>query len=135
MKRSLIIASLVVLILAHAAFAVDIILSPNQVTLTWDAPPSTTEILEYKVWIADLAKSAPMVVGQTKDLEFSITFPLEGDWVLGVSTLRISENREILGEILAESVIAWTDMEEYVAEKTFIIRYYSIEAPTRLRIR
>ncbi len=71
------------------------------------------------------------IVGETGSLLYSVTLLSEGDWVIGVRTVRtINSNSERL-----LSLINWSDVDGISTENPFFIRYYEVPvAPENLRL-
>lgn len=89
----------------------------NQATITWDAvttlannatiPESNT--IEYNVWLSnadtDPDKLNPVAVGTTSETLYVVTLNVEGQFFVGLQTVRKSSE----GTLLGESGIGWTD--------------------------
>ena len=110
------------------AYAVTQVVPANQVTMGWDAPtvdaqgnPLPAEIqLQYRLYYVsmyDTAKASALVVGTTTRLDFVFTFSGYGTFILGVKAEQIVE-----GTVVAESVVAWSDVPERCKDgKTFAV--------------
>jgi hypothetical protein len=110
----------------------------NQVTITWDAVAEMsdgtaileTDIVEYKIHLAnavtDPDKANPTVIGITGDTSYVITLVDEGQYFVGLQTIRktlVGSNNE--ENVIVESIIGWTDDPAIVLDgNTFGIRYF-----------
>lgn len=115
----------------------------NQATIAWDAvtvnsdgdPLPPGETMEYVVYLAnavtDLNKANPTEVATTSTLSQVITLNVEGQFFVGVRSVRKAGD----GTVLGQSIIIWSDNPAYVlGGQTFGIRYFkSPAAPTGLR--
>ncbi len=105
----------------------------NQITITWDAVTEMqggiaipeTDIIEYRVYLAnaitDSDKTNPAEIDITGDTSYTITLTGEGQYFVGLQTIRKLAD----GEVIGESVIGWTDDPAIVlGGATFGIRHF-----------
>lgn len=95
----------------------------NQVTIGWSAVTEMQggvavpedNIIEYKVYLAnaitDPDKTNPVEIGIAAECMYTLTLNTEGQYFVGLRTLRMKANRTLI----AESVIGWTDDPATVA--------------------
>ncbi len=133
MKKFLfsLILAVTLIFLAPFAFAVDQWNTANQVTLAWD-PPTTLQdgspipadsTLKYRVYLK--TNKGMQAVALTDQLQTTITFSEEGDYLLGVEVIRM-----VNGEIVGQSDLIWSDDPKYTLNgKTFGVRYFSPPGP------
>lgn len=110
----------------------------NQVTIGWDAANTTesggtipaTDAISYRVYTKRLPNGEEVVVGETAELTYTITFTVEGRYIAGVKTLRVPEGETVI----YESPITWSNSEDPVAvPNPFAFVYYeSPSAPAGL---
>jgi len=110
------------------------IIRDNPISVAWDVVmPLGGDTISYEVFTAPLGDyAAAQSVGQTALVEMDVTISGEGDWVIGVRTIRtITENGEIL-----YSDINWSDVNGLATPDPFIVRHYAApDAPGNLRVR
>ena len=110
-----------------------IVVRDNPVSVAWDAVASMGgDTIAYEIFIAPLGDYASaQSVGQTVLLDMDVTIASEGDWVIGVRTVRtITVNSEIL-----YSDINWSDVDGLSTPNPFIVRWYAApDAPNNLRM-
>jgi hypothetical protein len=108
------------------------IVRQETVSVAWDAvTPMGGDTISYELFVAPLGDYASaQSVGTTILLDDDITVPSEGDWVVGVRTIRtITANGEIL-----YSSINWSDVDGLATPNPFFIRWYVAPvAPENLR--
>ena len=105
----------------------------NQITITWDAVTELqggvaipeTDIIEYRVYlsntITDPDKTNPAEIDITGDTSYVITLVNEGQYFVGLQTIR----KLVDGEVIGESYIGWTDDPAIVSNGvTFGIRHF-----------
>ena len=105
----------------------------NQFTVTWDAVTEMqggyaipeTDIIEYRLYlsnaITDLDKTNPAEIDVTGDTSYVITLVNEGQYFVGLQTIRKLAN----GDVIGESIIGWTDDPAIVLDGvTFGIRHF-----------
>ena len=116
MKR-LVIAICLVLLFAFGANAQNWI-STNQSTVSWDAttdlvgnPIPPNDSISYRVYLKKMPNGPEVVVDDTDQLQYTITFGVEGRYIVGVQTVRVPENET--EEVL--SSITWSDSTDVVA--------------------
>ena len=104
----------------------------NPVSVAWDeVAPMGDDAISYEVFVAPVGDyPAAQTVGQTDLLEMDVPLASEGDWVIGVRTVRtIVSNGEIL-----YSEINWSDINGLATPDPFIARWYAAPAaPSNLR--
>jgi len=136
MKRVITSLMVVLFLLVGNALAFNWV-TANQVTMAWDAVTSvqTTngtqplpegDYIEYELFLSTQTDhSDAWSVGTTTDTQFTFTFEQEGEFYGGGKAIRYDST----GTKLSESIIAWSDQEEYVATDTFGFKYYYIPLP------
>jgi hypothetical protein len=114
----------------------------NDATVGWDAVTTfengsqipDSDIVKYMVFVAEPGKKdEKQNMGETELIEFKVGVPGEGKWFVGVMAIRY---RLKDGEItnLGESVIAWSDLDEFTNSNPFGIEFYfKPAAPLNLR--
>ena len=110
----------------------------NQITVSWGAvtemeggiPIPEEDIIEYRVYIADVDKIDLTAMGITGDLFYTITLQDEGQYFVGLQTIR--KIRVGSDNVTKESIISWTDDPAICLDgNTFGIRYFlPPEVPT-----
>ena len=135
MKKIVLAVVLSVLLIVNVAIAATWH-TANQQTVAWDAVTTKTDgspldpaEISYRVYISnavtDLTHINPVILGTTPSTQYLITFEVEGNYFVGVSTVRTVD-----GEEVSESEIAWSSNPIY----DFGIRYYLAgEKPSGLR--
>lgn len=121
------------------ALAQDTWYNQKEVTVTWDAVNSTTDgtaipsdEISYKLFVKDanVTNATKVEMGTTNNTQYTINFQSEGEWYIGVKTVRLDSN----GTVLSDSVINWSS-EPTGVNQTFAVRFYkSPAACTGLRI-
>jgi hypothetical protein len=127
MKKILLIFLLVLPLLLGQTIVRD-----NPVSVAWDeVTPMGGDTISYEVFVAPVGDyQAAQSVGETDLLTMDVTIANEGDWVIGVRTVRsITSNGEIL-----YSEINWSDVNGLATPDPFIVRHYAVPAaPSNLR--
>ena len=104
----------------------------NPVSVAWDGVlPMGGDTISYEVFVAPVGDyQAAQTVGQTDLLEMDVPLASEGDWVIGVRTVRtIISNGEVL-----YSDINWSDVNGLATPNPFFLRWYAVPAaPSNLR--
>ena len=130
MKKLLFIG--LMLIMAMGLWAQEIVYT-NQVTIEWDVvAPMGGDTISYEVYRAPHPAGSPEeLLGETTDLFYTVTFTVEGTYILGVRTVRtIIETGERL-----YSDINWSDVNGVFTPNPFLCRYYqSPVVPEGLRL-
>jgi len=108
----------------------------NAAVVAWDAvtkladgsPVPTGDAISYEVLRAPAGnKASAVVVGETPQLQFAVTFPSEGDWVVGVRAVRTTGTERLMSDI------NWSDVGG--TPNPFVLRYYRGPAvPGNLRL-
>ena len=115
----------------------------NQITITWDAVTEMqggvvipeTDLIEYRVYlvnaVTDPDKTNPAEVDITGDTSYVITLVNEGQYFVGLQTIRKLAD----GEVIGESIIGWSDDPAIASDgHTFGIRHFLPPlVPTGLR--
>jgi hypothetical protein len=116
--------------------------STNQATIAWDAVTTLDDgsalpaghTVKYRVYLSnavtDPEKSNPALLGETDQLEYTITLNTEGKYYAGVQSVRYDENTVEVGT----SVINWSDTNGEMTPNPFgLIHYLPPAAPVNLR--
>ena len=114
MKKLLLILALC--LIPSLAFGQTNWVTTNQVTVEWNqtttlvggAPCPVGDTIFYRVYTAKLPQGPVEVVGDTPNLEYTITFTSEGRYLVGVEAVRIpqGETDEFVSGVL------WSDNED-----------------------
>ncbi|KKM22152.1 hypothetical protein LCGC14_1628210 [marine sediment metagenome] len=123
---------LLFILVAVLSYAQEVVYT-NQATVAWDAvaPIKPADIITYQVWI-DSAATGLLMVGETDLLQYTITFTVEGGYIIGVGA-----KREIFGEVVYSDDINWSDVNIPVGSTPvpFVIVYIMpIQSPGNLRM-
>lgn len=140
MKQILIIGLIV--LLPFGVFAQDHVV--DQATVAWDAvntllggtPLPEGDTVLYELFLVPQTETGPQAlmgnlfpVGQTSELQYTLTFSREGRFIVGVRAVRIRDKARI-----SVSEITWSNNPERVQDGIFFIVYYQrINAPSGLR--
>lgn len=131
--NSFLLAALVALILAiligSSAHALDWH-TANQVTFAWEVN-ATAEVqgeLTYEVFQAAPGRADPVSLGTTDAPSMVVTLTEEGQFVLGVQTIRTVDGQEV-----SRSPVSWSD-DPAQAAAPFGVMYYRAPRPTGLRL-
>ncbi len=106
----------------------------NQVTITWDEvlPIETTDIITYQVWFDSTATGLQMV-GEIDLLVYTITFSVEGGYVVGVGTRRVEVNTG--DSVYSEINWSYEDIPPGATPDPFVVNHVKgIQEPMNLRI-
>ncbi len=123
----------------------------NQATVSWNAvttladeahtPIPAEDVITYKVYLAnaltDSGKTNPLEIAETADTSYILTLDVEGQYFVGVQTIRKHTIPGIGADAEDEVVtigsdIAWSDMIEHTPDP-FGLRYFLLpDAPTGL---
>ena len=109
------------------------IVRQSSVDIVWDTiVPIIGSTITYEVLRAPLSDKASLeIVGETALITYSVTFSSEGDWVIGVRTIRTIDFN---GERLL-SDINWSDVDGLATPNPFFVRWYvAPDAPENLRL-
>jgi len=131
-KKLLLTAALLLSVMLTNSFAdVDTWHTANQATVGWDAPTTFQNgdpipqdaVLEYDLYTATLADHSDAVkVGHSTSLTGVLSFTAEGNYIVGVSAVRV-----VSGSPIGSSDIAWSNVPEYCLNgATFGISYYLV---------
>ena len=121
---------LIIFMTALSGYAQEIVYT-NQVTVTWDevAPIELTDIIIYQVW-TDSVTTGIMLAGETGLLQYTITFVIEGEYIIGVGT-----KREVVSGDKVYSEINWSNVNGVWTPNPFVVRYIKpIQSPGNLRL-
>ncbi len=128
MKKIVVLLILLPLLLAQTVVYYDV------VPIAWDAHAAiANSTVTYEVMRARVgAPGSAVVVGETALLEYDVPLLLEGDWIIGVRTVRtIDANGDKF-----YSPINWSDVNGVWTPDPFIVRYYTVPSmPESLRLR
>ena len=108
----------------------------GQVIIEWDvvAPIEPTDIITYRAY-TNSDMTGIVAVGDTALLQFAIIFALEGEYILGISTIR-----EVIFPSFSEfkeSDINWSDVNDPpgATPSPFVVRWVKdIQSPGNLRL-
>lgn len=104
------------------------------VPIAWDVvAPIEGSVITYEVLRApEGTPNLFKIVGETDELFYNVPLIIEGDWIIGVRTIRtITENGE---RLLSE--INWSDINGINTPSPFIARYFELPGmPTNMRLR
>ena len=120
---------LIMFMTALSGYAQEIVYT-NQVTVAWDAvtPIEPTDIITYQVWTD--SDVGIVMVGETDLLQYTITFTVEGEYIIGVGTKR----KVVAGDIVY-SEINWSNVNGVNTPIPFVVRYIKpIQSPGNLRL-
>ena len=115
MLKKLSIALVLTLLLTSAAIGAVTWTVANQSTVQWekvtlltdDSPIPTGDTVTYRVFIKkDGTAGDGTQVTETAALEYTITFPTEGRWLVGIQAVRAPEANPT---DLQKSIIVWSD--------------------------
>ena len=109
------------------------IVRQSSVDIAWDSiAPITGSTITYEILQAPLSDKASLeIVGETTLITYSVIFSSEGDWVIGVRTIRTIDSN---GERLL-SDINWSDVDGLATPNPFFVRWYvAPDAPENLRL-
>lgn len=92
----------------------------NQATVAWDAvtqnvdgePFPAGDVISYRIYVKkNGAAGDGILAGETKALEFTITFPTEGKWLAGAKAIRKPADNP---EEIIESEMLWSDSDDII---------------------
>jgi len=142
MKKILLSLLIVTFLGMGSAYSLDNWKDTNQVTIAWDQVTTLSDnsmlpaghSLKYKIYLAnavtDPDKTNPAELGETDQLNYTITLNVEGKYLVGVSTTRYDET----GAFLNESEINWSDVNGESTPDPFGLRHWFRAAvPKNLR--
>jgi hypothetical protein len=104
----------------------------NSAVVTWDnatgytdgSPFLPADVIGYEVSVAKI-KTSPIKLGEAAQGPYTVTLPTEGDWIVGVRTVRT------VGGIKYYSAYLWSDE----TTNPFVLRFYKAPgAPAELRV-
>ena len=105
----------------------------NEVTALFDGTVIPDgDVISYNAYLrADGDTGDGTLAGNTANAEFTITFPSEGKWIVGVQTVRAIGGDETN---VLESIVIWSDSEDttYVPSPFGFIYYIAPNAITGL---
>lgn len=101
------------------------------VDIQWNAVVDT-ETITYDVIVAPRSDPTDITVqGNTAGLIFSVVFSIEGEFIIGVRTVKYiaSVNETLL------SIINWSDANGVYTPDPFVVRYFTVPSiPENLRL-
>ncbi len=109
------------------------VIRQSSVDITWDAVSVILgSTITYEVVRAPVGDKGNFdIVGETAIVSYSISFVSEGDWVVGVRTVRTIDS---IGERIL-SDINWSDVNGTFTPDPFMVRYYmDPPVPQNLRL-
>jgi len=108
-------------------------ITTNQATISWDPVTTTSDGIPfpagdqvaYSVFTAEASadpdKASPSLMKTVFDTEYTITLTEEGQYFVGIKTIRMSAD----GAVIGESVIGWSDDPAIVLDgRTFGLRHF-----------
>lgn len=125
MKRAWVIAVILLIFVASVGFGA--VVYTNQITVGWDAVTKlgdgTTipagDAIAYQVYTKK-GTAAEVLVGEINSLQQTITFTVEGDYLIGVRT-----KRTVTGGAIVYSPITWSNSTDVAAVPVpFSVGYY-----------
>ncbi len=127
MKKILVLLVLLPLLMAQQIVYYDV------VPITWDAvAPIAGSTITYEVIrVPAGAPGSLEIVAEISGVEYDIPLVVEGDWIVGVRTVRTidSNNERYL------SPVNWSDVNGVWTLDPFVVRYYIVPPmPTGLRL-
>jgi hypothetical protein len=124
MKKLLLILLLVLpLLLGQTVHYTDsVVVAWDEVTQLEDGTPVDPAAISYEVYYAPLGDKASLILAATVTaLSATVTFPSEGDWLIGVRTVRTVGADQVYSEI------NWSDENGAATPDPFIVRF--LKAP------
>jgi hypothetical protein len=138
------------LALSSPLMAADTWYQANQRTLAWDPvseyveddgthkPFPTGDIIKYRCYFrlapggTGSVPSDPVFAAENAETRYTFTFPAEGDYHLGVETIRFPKDLPDGEAPLVSTAVAWSNDPTYAANgEPFGVRYYSPPATAR----
>ena len=128
MKRQIFLIPLILILSILPAFAIDWH-TANQITIHWDAtttladgtPILATDTIMYGIYIREKSGTESKLL-ETSDTVYTHTFTQEGQYIIGVSTVRYVEYGTE-NEIREESEVNWSDVNGEATPDPFGLRY------------
>ena len=103
-------------------------INTNQVTLIWNEVTGMTGIISYEVFARNRITAQELSLAFVDIPPVIITAPAEGDWDLGVRTIRQIDGKTLFSEI------NWSNVNGVWTPNPFFLRYYTPpEAPENFR--
>ena len=99
------------------------VINTNQATVTWDEVTGITGIVSYEVFARNRITAEEVSLTFVDIPPVVVTVPGEGDWDVGVRTIR-----QIDGQILY-SEMNWSNVNGVWTLNPFFLRYYIPPAP------
>ncbi|MFA5584177.1 MAG: hypothetical protein WDA09_08175, partial [Bacteriovoracaceae bacterium] len=78
----------------------------NQATLQWDAAEGATS---YRIYIRPISGGEETLVGDTTDLQFTLTFTEDTAVIAGVQSVKTAVIDGVTDPVEEASVISWSD--------------------------
>ena len=125
MKRLWIVLLVALFMAVSVGFAA--VIYTNQVTIGWDAVTKladgtnipTGDVISYQVYTKK-GTAAEVLVGEINSLQQTVTFTVEGEYLVGVRT-----KRAITGGAIVYSTITWSNSTDIAAVPVpFSVGYY-----------
>lgn len=124
MKKLYLILILVVFTVGYSQEAIN----TNQATVTWDEVVGISGVISYEVFVRNRVTAEEISLTFVEIPPVVVTVPSEGDWDVGVRTIR-----QIDGQTLY-SVMNWSNVNGVETPNPFFLRYYiPPETPMNLR--
>jgi hypothetical protein len=98
----------------------------SQITVAWDVvdPSLPNDVISYIVRVKNATTGEEQIVGETSELNYTITFTTEGRYYIGVSTKRITGDMTEL-----ESEVNWSNENGEATPNPFGVVFYVIPEP------
>jgi len=128
MKRIFTIVLFIVIFIALSVGYTQEVINTNQATVTWDEVTGITGVVSYEVFARNRITLEEASLTFVNVPPVVVTTPGEGDWDIGVRTIR-----QIDGKILY-SIMNWSNVNGVWTSNPFFLRHYiPPEAPKNLR--
>ena len=120
MKKLISVIALMIMFMSATVFALEW-QTANQITIAWDpsAKIVSTDIISYTVYSKVMGTDTPVIIGETSDTQYVVTFIEEGRYYLGVSATRLVADGETI-----ESDINWSDVNGESTPNPFGVKFY-----------
>lgn len=141
MKSATAASLIMLLVFAQAGICVEW-RSTNQATVAWDAVTTLNDgsalpagdYIAYRVYLAnsvtDPEKSNPALLGETDQLQYTVTLNVEGKYYVGVQAVRY----DATDTEIETSIINWSDVNGDMTPNPFgLVHYLPPAAPLNLR--
>ncbi len=131
--KTLFIVFLIVLTVGFSIGYAQNVVYTNQITITWNpvAPIEPTDLITYQVWI-DSAATGLQMVGETELAPYTITFTVEGGYIVGVGTRRVEANTG--ASVYSEINWSYEDIPPGATPNPFVVNHVKgIPMPMNMR--